>query len=187
MIAVQVFGWCALAVGMVAVEILLGTKRPPHTDAAARSTDQLMVLSTGVALLGGLLGALVFPGLGIASWLAAPAGLLTGVAGLWLRAAAMRRLGRHYTLTPVVSEGHRLVTGGPYRFVRHPGYTGIVLQLLGLALLAGSLASVAFVLPVIALLPLRIRVEEHQLVEYFGVAYRDYQRRTPYRFVVGLI
>jgi protein-S-isoprenylcysteine O-methyltransferase Ste14 len=187
MIAVQILGWCGLAFGMILVELVLGRRHPPHASELARLTDQLMATSTGVALVGGVLGAMVFPGIGLNTWLSTPAGLAIGAGGLILRATAMLTLGRHYTLTPVVGEGHRLITTGPYRFIRHPGYSGIIMQLLGLALLAGSAVSVAFVVPVIVLLPLRIRVEERLLTEHFGDTYAEYARRTRHRLVVGVI
>jgi protein-S-isoprenylcysteine O-methyltransferase len=185
--AVRVASWSLLAAGMILVELRWGRRRPLEADDAARLTDRLMVIATGLALLGGVVGPLVLPPLPIPAALAATAGLAAGASGLLLRATAMRTLGRHYTLTPVVLSGHRLVTSGPYRLVRHPGYAGIVLYLFGLALLPGSLISVAFMLPLVALLPLRIQIEERQLADHFGAEYRRYARRTPYRLVFGLV
>jgi protein-S-isoprenylcysteine O-methyltransferase Ste14 len=187
MTAIRLFGWFGLALAMVLIEAAWGSRKAPQATEAARLSNQLMMTATVVALLGGMLGPLVFPGWTIDPRWAAPAGLTVGVGGLVLRVAAMRTLGNQYTLTPVVGEGHRLITGGPYRFVRHPGYSAILLQLLGLALLSASVVSIASLLPVVALLPLRIRVEERLLADHFGAEYREYVRRTPYRLVMGVV
>jgi protein-S-isoprenylcysteine O-methyltransferase Ste14 len=72
-----------------------------------------------------------------------------------------------------------LLQRGPYRAVRHPFYSALLLAALGVALGYGSAVAVAIL--VCLLLPgvaLRIRVEERQMLERLGGAYRDYARRT---------
>jgi protein-S-isoprenylcysteine O-methyltransferase Ste14 len=186
MTGVRMLVWFALALGAIAVELRWG--RRAETDAHARSTDDLMVLATAVAVIGGPVAALTLRGgpFHLGAWSIAM-GAVTGVAGLWLRTSAMRVLGRRYTLTPTILDDHTLVVTGPYRRIRHPGYTGIILQLLGLAFCTGSLPAVVLVAPVVAVLPLRVRVEERLLAEAFGPAYEEYCRWTPHRFVAGLV
>lgn len=98
--------------------------------------------------------------------------------GLGLNVWAMWVLHGLYTIRLSVREEHRLVTHGPYRIVRHPGYFGFVLALPGMGLALGSLAILAFVPFLIAWLVVRIQDEEAMLVAEFGEAYRAYQRRT---------
>lgn len=80
---------------------------------------------------------------------------------------------------------HRVVSSGPYAFVRHPMYSGVMLFFLGVPLLLGSWWGVAIV-PVFAVLfAIRARIEERALVE--GLPdYADYAARVRYRLVPGL-
>jgi protein-S-isoprenylcysteine O-methyltransferase Ste14 len=86
----------------------------------------------------------------------------------------------------VQAERHqRVISSGPYAFVRHPMYSGIMLYFLGIPLLLGSWWGVAFA-PVFAVLfAIRARIEERALVE--GLPdYADYAARVRYRLVPGL-
>jgi protein-S-isoprenylcysteine O-methyltransferase len=187
MTGLRMLSWFALALAVMFVELRWGRRRP-DASAEARQTDHLMMLATTLALVGGPVAAVTFRGsaVDLGPWSVA-LGVAVGALGLWLRSYAMRTLGRHYTLTPTVLHDHVLVSTGPYRRVRHPGYTGIVLQLVGLALCLGSLPALAFVLPVVLALPLRVRVEERLLAEEFGRSYEQYCQWTPHRFIAGVI
>jgi protein-S-isoprenylcysteine O-methyltransferase Ste14 len=79
----------------------------------------------------------------------------------------------------------RVISSGPYAFVRHPMYSGIMLYFLGIPLLLGSWWGVAFA-PVFAVLfAIRARIEERALIE--GLPdYADYAARVRYRLVPGL-
>jgi protein-S-isoprenylcysteine O-methyltransferase Ste14 len=80
---------------------------------------------------------------------------------------------------------HRVISSGPYAFVRHPMYSGIMLFFVGVPLLLGSWWGVA-IAPVFAILfAIRARIEERALVE--GLPdYADYAARVRYRLVPGL-
>lgn len=80
---------------------------------------------------------------------------------------------------------HRVISSGPYAFVRHPMYSGIMLFFVGVPLLLGSWWGVA-IAPVFAILfAIRARIEERALVE--GLPdYADYAERVRYRLVPGL-
>jgi protein-S-isoprenylcysteine O-methyltransferase Ste14 len=84
-----------------------------------------------------------------------------------------------------VARHHRVVSSGPYAFVRHPMYSGVMLFFLGVPLLLGSWWGVA-IAPVFAVLfAIRARIEERALVE--GLPdYADYAARVRYRLVPGL-
>lgn len=106
----------------------------------------------------------------------------TGIAlfavGLMINVWAMWALRGLYTIRLGVQESHRLITEGPYRIVRHPGYFGFALALPGIGLALASLAIFVFVPFLLGWLVFRIRDEEVMLVTEFGEAYRTYQRRT---------
>ncbi|MEL7087062.1 MAG: isoprenylcysteine carboxylmethyltransferase family protein [Planctomycetota bacterium] len=105
-------------------------------------------------------------------WLPIAAGCLLCLAG------AERFFRRGNTLLPR-ARGQQLVTGGVFRFSRHPMYLGMAMIVVGLALIAGSatvwLVPLAFVIVTDRQL---IRREEAVLTEQFGEAYDDYRRRV---------
>ena len=108
------------------------------------------------------------------------------VAGSILRWWAIRRLGRFFTVDVATAADQRVVEDGPYRFVRHPSYTGLLLQFAGLALtLNHAVAWLIILVPVTAGLMHRIRREEAVLREHLGAPYADYCRRTR-RLIPGL-
>jgi len=114
------------------------------------------------------------------------AGLLLMWAGLAVRIWAIVVLGNSFRMTVEVDAGQQVVDSGPYRWVRHPSYTGIVLLLAGLGLVYGNVPALAIllVLPAAVLIH-RIFVEEAVLTEVMGRAYADYAARTK-RLVPGL-
>jgi protein-S-isoprenylcysteine O-methyltransferase Ste14 len=107
------------------------------------------------------------------------AGLLLILAAVALRLWARRHIRGLYSGHVQVQVDHRLVQSGPYRFVRHPGYSGFLLLALGLCLgyssLVGLIAVPLFLLPGLAY---RIRVEERLLSAQFAGEYQAYARRT---------
>ena len=102
-------------------------------------------------------------------------GLMVAWAGMLLRLWAVLTLGRFFTTTVVVRSGQTVVSSGPYRFVRHPSYLGLLILLLGFGLTLGDLAAavVMVVLPTVGLL-WRIRVEEVALRAGLGDSYLEY-------------
>jgi protein-S-isoprenylcysteine O-methyltransferase Ste14 len=95
-------------------------------------------------------------------------------------------LGRSFRVTVEVDTGQQVVDRGPYRRVRHPSYTGILILLAGLSLVYGNWPAlvILLVLPAGVLIH-RIFVEEAVLTEVIGRAYMDYATRTK-RLVPGL-
>ena len=105
------------------------------------------------------------------------AGLTVAWAGMLLRLWAVLTLGRLFTTTVVVRQEQAVVTSGPYKFVRHPSYLGVLILLGGFGLALGDLASatVMVVLPALGLM-WRIRVEEAALRGGLGERYVEYCR-----------
>lgn len=114
------------------------------------------------------------------------AGLLVMWAGLGLRIWAVRVLGSSFRTTVEVDADQQVVDRGPYRWIRHPSYTGILMIVTGLALAYGNWLSLALllVLPLAGLLP-RIAVEEEVLTRILGRPYAEYRTHTK-RLVPGL-
>lgn len=97
------------------------------------------------------------------------AGVAPIVADIGLRAWSIATLGRLFQYQITVQPGHRVVTGGPYRYVRHPSCSGIALVLAGIALACDDVWSLlaAAVLDG-AGLAVRTRAEERQLTQALG-------------------
>jgi protein-S-isoprenylcysteine O-methyltransferase Ste14 len=136
------------------------------------------VVAFAVPFLGvGSLGAPV-----LAFWL----GIATMLAGFALRVAAMLALGEQFSHEVAVKDDHAVVERGPYRWVRHPSYTGAVVTYLGIGLVTANAVSVLAALGG-ALLGFghRITVEERALRERLD-EYESYARGTPYRLIPGV-
>jgi protein-S-isoprenylcysteine O-methyltransferase Ste14 len=108
-------------------------------------------------------------------WVVFALGVAVIAVGSALRLWAILTLGRWFTYDVRVTEGQQVVERGPYRWVRHPSYTGVLLVLLGLGLTFGNWLSVALViiLPTVGLVR-RIRVEEAALLTTIGAPYERY-------------
>jgi protein-S-isoprenylcysteine O-methyltransferase Ste14 len=108
------------------------------------------------------------------------AGLAIAVVSALFAAWGMWSLGKSYGLRMDLFEGHRLVTGGPYRLTRHPMYLGIVSFHIGATLAMESLALIVItVLYVIPFTAMRIRAEDKVLAAGFGDEFRAFAGRVP--------
>lgn len=105
-------------------------------------------------------------------------GFMLSTPGLIIYLTARMTLGRLFSKTLVIVEGHELITHGIYEHVRHPSYTGSILFFLGLPLLFNSVLGFVLVLPMILMVLLRIPIEENMLLREFGEEYREYMKRT---------
>jgi protein-S-isoprenylcysteine O-methyltransferase Ste14 len=99
--------------------------------------------------------------------------------GMALRYWSIAVLGRHFRTTVEWEKNQRVVTRGPYRFIRHPSYSGILLFCLGYGAALQNWISLilAFGLPLAALL-YRISIEEKALLAGLGEDYRRYREHT---------
>jgi len=106
-------------------------------------------------------------------------GLVLLVAGLIVRWIAIIHLGRFFTVNVAIAKDHKLITSGPYRFLRHPSYSGTLLMFLGFGLcMLNILALAAVIVPITTAFLWRIQVEEAALSEVFGDSYRVYRATT---------
>lgn len=111
--------------------------------------------------------------------LAFAAGIIFILGGIALRQYSIAVLGKFFTFDVAVHKGHRLVAIGPYRYVRHPSYSGALLTLLGFGLALGNWAGLAAALLCMAVAyTYRIGIEEAALSAALGEPYRQYASRT---------
>ncbi|KAF8070231.1 hypothetical protein FPV67DRAFT_1448046 [Lyophyllum atratum] len=131
--------------------------------------------------------------------------LLTGLGGI-IRYRCYRELGQFFTFEMSIRKDHRLVTSGPYSIVRHPGYSGVVLCIVGIVIWhagsgswarecgpfmtrIGQIAAVTY-LALVSLITTgllaRMSREDEVLSETFGEEWTDWVERVPHRLIPGL-
>ena len=178
-----------LAYGFLALEIyLLAVRRGRDT---VTSGDQGTLRLVWMPIGGGcLVGFLLAPKVSFFRWpenlaIVLLADLLL-VSGILLRIWAIMHLGKLFTVDVGIQQGHRVVQDGPYRFVRHPSYSGAMLALTGIACLTFNwVGFLAILLCSLAAYSLRISVEEKVLFLNLGEDYRRYAERTK-RLIPGI-
>ena len=117
----------------------------------------------------------------VARWPLFGGGVVLMAAGIVIRQWSIAVLGRYFTTDVRIHPGQTVVDTGPYRWVRHPSYTGLLVTLLGIGLALGNWASLAVLLTVpIAGLVVRIRVEERALEQGLGEPYRRFAATRPH-------
>ena len=123
------------------------------------------------ALLGGAAHRSATPLVGLCADAIVLAGLAIALWGRW-------ELGRNWNLNPSIQEDHELIERGPYVYVRHPMYSGLVLMLLGTVLWYGSwIGGILFIACLIGTW-LKLRREERLLTAHFGTSYLRYKERV---------
>ena len=113
-------------------------------------------------------------------------GVMLIAAGLGFSVWARQHLGRNWSGTVQVKQDHQLICTGPYRFVRHPIYTGILVAFLGNAIVVCQWCGILAVFIAFGSFWRKLTIEERFMRETFGSAYEEYRARTaaliPYLF-----
>jgi protein-S-isoprenylcysteine O-methyltransferase Ste14 len=113
------------------------------------------------------------------------AGAVMMLGGLTFRVWSIRTLASAFSATVQIKEGQQLITRGPYRWLRHPSYTGAWVLMMGVAFLVHSWAGLLIMGPgMLWVYSLRIATEERTLESAFGVHYRELRKKT-WRMVPG--
>jgi protein-S-isoprenylcysteine O-methyltransferase Ste14 len=105
-------------------------------------------------------------------------GIALALAGIAIRWYAVLTLGRFFTTRVQTTAQQTVVDSGPYRWIRHPSYTGALLTILGILVCYTNWISVACFLIAVPGFLYRIKVEEAALMSALGRPYVDYMRRT---------
>jgi protein-S-isoprenylcysteine O-methyltransferase Ste14 len=174
-----------LELGMIYLvsEILLTLTRRSRSRTGTkqdRSTLGMIWLVIVVSIMAGVFVAQNFRVAALPhGWLLASTSVVLFVAGLLLRWWAIITLGRFFTVDVTIEKDHELVEQGPFRMVRHPSYTGVLLAFVGLGLsLCNWAALLVILLPIGAAFVHRMNVEEAALFSALGLRYADYMKRT---------
>jgi protein-S-isoprenylcysteine O-methyltransferase len=141
-----------------------------------------LAITAASSLSGNRPGRFPFP----PSWTRAVATVLL-LGGVSIRWWAVITLGKFFTVDVATHDDHSLVDTGPFRFVRHPSYTGLLMEFCGFGVSLGNGASLlVLMVPVVAALAYRMQVEEAALRRVLGASYDAYCARTK-RIIPGLI
>ncbi|MDB6094939.1 MAG: putative Isoprenylcysteine carboxyl methyltransferase [Verrucomicrobia bacterium] len=113
--------------------------------------------------------------------------VLVFAAALGLRWWSILSLGKFFTVDVAIAHDHQLVIRGPYRWMRHPSYTGMMVAFLALGLtLENWISLLALLVPIALALAYRIKIEERALLSAFGDEYRRYASTTK-RLIPGVL
>lgn len=148
--------WLALAIRLAIVVVLLMFLGSPAMKRLWESARSYSPSPSAPLVLTGLV--LCASGIGFAIW-------------------ARIHIGRNWSPVPAMKEEHELVTSGPYRYVRHPIYTGILVAMIGSALVAGLSWLVVFLFALVTFL-FRVRIEEGYMMKLFPIEYPEYRKRV---------
>jgi protein-S-isoprenylcysteine O-methyltransferase Ste14 len=110
------------------------------------------------------------------------AGFCITVAGLAFAAWARDVLGRNWSARPVIQVDQRLVIAGPYAYLRHPLYSGLLIAFAGTALACGDYGGLLGWIMALAYFCSKAHREEYLLQMEFGSSYSDYRARTGFLF-----
>jgi protein-S-isoprenylcysteine O-methyltransferase len=160
--------------------LLIRRRSGAGTASFDRGSLRLLWLVTSASITGAFVCTRALPWAALPTrypWLAL--GISTLLLGLLLRWYAIIYLGRLFTVDVAIAADHRVIDTGPYRYIRHPSYTGLLLSYIGLGLglsnwMALRLSSVPTTIALLA----RMRIEESALTQSLGQPYRRYAERT---------
>lgn len=178
--------WGVVGIATAAIELTGALRRRPeatHQDRGSFLALRFFMLP-GVLLLG--FAPRILPSAEIRPPLVPiVVGLVIFAAGEALRVWAKVALGRYFTYTVMTSRDQPVITSGPYHYVRHPSYTGLLLMMVGAGAAYGNWVGLAgLVVAGFGGLRYRIYVEEKALMEALGDPYRSYaehhKRLIPY-------
>jgi protein-S-isoprenylcysteine O-methyltransferase Ste14 len=149
-------------------------------NSADRGTRKLVWILTAIALDGAWLPVIFSLGkmLALGDWLTW-VGVFIMISGVAFRRYAIAVLGRFFTATVQIQKDHQIINTGPYRYIRHPSYLGILVLALGNGIALANWVSLllCILLPTIGIIN-RIKVEETELSCHFGEQYQDYKKST---------
>ena len=168
--------WLLINLASLAFEFIQWQQRRAEAAKADRGSYKLLLSCAAAGLVWLGLAPTLEPGASIRpASTAYVIGTTLFLAGFGMRRWSELTLGRYFTFEVMTSADQPIITSGPYRFLRHPGYTGVLLVVLGAGLVNGNWAGLAgWTLLVLVPLLYRIHVEEAALLAALGERYRLY-------------
>jgi protein-S-isoprenylcysteine O-methyltransferase Ste14 len=179
------FSWAALAIYWLFTA--KATKKVAINESSGLRVFRLAIIAILFVLLGtdwlriGPLRARVFPVESSITW----TGVALTAVGVGLAIWARFRLGRNWSDKVVLKVDHELIRSGPYRYLRHPIYTGILLALAGTVLVIGEWRGIVALVLMSINYYVKATREEKILAANFGDAFLEHKKRTGF-FLPGM-
>jgi protein-S-isoprenylcysteine O-methyltransferase Ste14 len=161
-----------------------GAKPNRQAEGFASRLSHIVPLALGIALL----ATLHVPFSWLAMRIVRPSGgwfwlgLALVVLGLAFSVSARVWLGNNWSGVVTLKQDHELIRSGPYRWVRHPIYTGLLLAILGSAIALGEWRGLIALALVAGAFLRKVAIEERFLTQQFGAAYQRYRAEVPALF-----
>jgi len=171
---------CGLWILPEIIASIVKRSRAP-SEVSDRGSLKVVALLWWTGIAGGLALSFLLPQTAVhwkrdGTFLAGICVMLTGTAFRWYSA---RLLGKYFTFDVATQSGQALIEAGPYRYIRHPSYSGALVTLLGFGLALGNWASLLAAISCLGLAyAYRIPVEEAALSAALGDSYKEYISRT---------
>ena len=179
-LGVDIISGCWLVFVAVWVIAALSTKRTVYRETQAQRLRYWVLLAIACFLqfygrrLPYPFNIRILPHVALNAWAAAALCVIGLASAIWARII----LGRNWSGVVTLKEEHELVERGPYRFVRHPIYTGILTMFFATALAQGNLSGFVGTLLMFASFWIKLRDEEKLMLKQFPERYGDYRRRA---------
>ncbi len=122
----------------------------------------------------GILSEPIWPRTDLTFWL----GVVIMALGIAFTVWARVTLGRNWSSTITLKQNHELIQTGPYDWVRHPIYTGVLMMVVGTAIAVGEWRALLAAALVLGSLLIKLRIEEKWMTDYFGPGYAAYSKRV---------
>ena len=174
--------WIWIAWALYWLVAAIGTRRTRRREPFRSRLIYILTLVAGGLLIawhrspwGRVLGVYLWPRSALPYFI----GLAVLAAGLAFSVWARVHLGRNWSGNVTVKEGHELIRSGPYAYVRHPIYTGILTGVLGTAICSGTLRAALGLAIIAAALLVKLRAEERFMRETFPGQYQKYCEEVP--------
>lgn len=106
-------------------------------------------------------------------------GIIFTIIGVILRIYSVLTLGKAFTVSVQVNSNQKIIQSGPYKYIRHPAYSGSILSLIGISLaFRSSLGVVGTLIIIASIYGYRIKIEESMLASNFKTSYPEYKKHT---------
>jgi protein-S-isoprenylcysteine O-methyltransferase Ste14 len=178
----HLIGWIWAAWALYWLISALGNKTTQRRESLASRLAHVVPLAVGGVLIAwhdspwaSVLGLRLWPRLLTVYWI----GLAILVGGLAFAVWARVHLGRNWSGAVTVKEGHDLIRTGPYAYVRHPIYTGVLTAVSGTVICSGTLRAALGLVIIAVALRRKLRIEETLMGETFPDQYPQYCAEVP--------
>ena len=170
-----------LLLGVYAIEYIVQrfTNPLPHSPAAKSDRGSFQVITIALVLAISLSVCFRIQNIGTLTGLFQWLGLVVMSAGSAFRQWALIHLGHFFSPSVQIEAGHRVINTGPYRWIRHPAYAGMIVIYTGMIMALGTWLGTLLTFTIVtASLVYRIRVEEQALLTALGNDYHHYMQQT---------